>query len=136
MQAITLPTDVDRLDVLKALEGIPSFPRKMSCFLDYLIDYTANLNLALEQAQTELAESTNRLSPLTGSGSCSKRTASQSDYERSADLLGVDDGSLCAAIRHLIRKNRRLRAAHQSDGVDSGEELKKPSRREDVQRSE
>jgi hypothetical protein len=37
------------------MDDIPLLPWKMNCFLDYLINYTANLSLELDQAQTELA---------------------------------------------------------------------------------
>jgi hypothetical protein len=56
LEAITLPTDLHRLDVIHAIQAIPSFERKLACCLDYLIDYTGNLNLELERTQEELAQ--------------------------------------------------------------------------------
>jgi hypothetical protein len=120
MQAITLPTDADRRDVLDAIESIPSLPRKMSCFLDYLIDYTANLNLILEQAQDELAEVKNQRSVLKAkSHQTRSRSLSSADYARSLELLGVESGSLFGAIQDLIAENKRLREASPLDRAHS-----------------
>jgi hypothetical protein len=112
MQAITLPTDSDRIDLLNAIDSIPLLPRKMSCFLDYLIDYTANLNLMLEQTQEELAQLKNQQSLLRAK---QHHSMSKSDYVKSLDLLGVDSGSLFKAIKDLITENQRLREAPHSD---------------------
>jgi hypothetical protein len=120
MQAITLPRDSDRMDLLNAIDSIPSLPRKMSCFLDYLIDYTANLNLILEQTQDELAEVKNQRSALRAKPhQTGIRSVSDSDYTKSLDLLGVDSGSLFGAIQDLMAENQRLQEASQVDRVRS-----------------
>jgi hypothetical protein len=51
LEAVTLPTDSHRLGVIRAIQAIPSFQRRLSCFLDYLIDYGANLSIELDRAQ-------------------------------------------------------------------------------------
>lgn len=64
VDAITLPIDVHRKDIVHAIQQIESYPKRLSSFLDYLIDYTYHLNLELSQKQDQLNEALDELSLL------------------------------------------------------------------------
>jgi hypothetical protein len=101
LEAVTLPTDSHRLDIIHAIQEIPSFQRRLTCFLDYLIDYAANLNLELERTQEALSEAELKLSSVK-SKKTNFRQRHFADYEHSLSLLAVKKGSLTPAIQALL----------------------------------
>lgn len=64
IDAITLPIDIHRKDIIHAIQKIESYPKRLSSFLDYLIDYTYHLNLELSQKQDQLTEALEELALL------------------------------------------------------------------------
>lgn len=64
VDAITLPNDLHRKDIIHAIQKIESYPKRLSSFLDYLIDYTYHLNLELNQKQDQLNEARDELALL------------------------------------------------------------------------
>lgn len=64
VDAITLPNDLHRKDIIHDIQKIESYPKRLSSFLDYLIDYTYHLNLELNQKQDQLNEALDELALL------------------------------------------------------------------------
>ena len=115
MQAITLPTDRHRMKLLNAIQEIPNIHRKLACFLDYMIDYSANLNLELGETKDALCEATDRIAMMRRKGddridSLSKRLRldEQSDYTRCVEFLGAERGSLFEEVQRLRQANKQL----------------------------
>ena len=64
VDALTLPSDVHRKDIVQAIQKIESYPKRLSSILDYLIDYTYHLNLELSQKDEQLKETLEELAHL------------------------------------------------------------------------
>ncbi|KAK8885937.1 hypothetical protein M9Y10_041396 [Tritrichomonas musculus] len=64
IDAITLPSDLHRKDIIHTIQKIESYPKRLSSFLDYMIDYTYYLNLELTQKQDQLNEALDELALL------------------------------------------------------------------------
>lgn len=116
MRAITLPCDSNRVDVLEAIDNIASFDRKLMCFLDYMIDYSANLNMSLGDAQSQLDEVSDVLGSL-------NRQSELRDYNNCLKELSAEKGDMLSAVRKLVDENRKLRHAVANEFVrdDSGD---------------
>jgi hypothetical protein len=114
LAAITLPTDTHRLDILHTIQEIPSFQRRLACFLDYLIDYVATMGLDMAHvmdrelftAQQNLTES-HKYPTESRSSNCQIH---DSDYRKSLKLLNVKSGNLQSSIRQLLDDNEKLRS--------------------------
>lgn len=102
IEALTMPSNKGRLDIIHAIQNIDQFPRKLSSFLDYLIDLTATLNVDLHNSQDELAELSDNYESLK-SVKIQKQTVSTSDkrIERLSRMFGVKDDKLEDAIKQL-----------------------------------
>lgn len=116
MQAITLPSDRHRKELLEAIQAIPQFHKKLTCFLDYLIDYSATLNLELGEVRTALDEATDDLAMARRSRDdrvdhLAKRLRldEQNDYSKAVNLLSAESGSLFTEVQRLKRENKQLR---------------------------
>jgi hypothetical protein len=131
LEAVTLPTDSHRLDLLHSIQDVSSFERRLTCFLDYLIDYTTALNLDLchatdrDSAGFRDKKSHRRIREMASSLGV---TVGDDDYRESLDLVGAGRGNLKASIEDLIEENRNLkiqqRASFRSEGVvDNGQRI-------------
>ena len=107
MLAITLPSDTHRTELLKAMREIPSLQRKLSSFLDYMIDYTATLNHELFATKDQVSRTPcSASSPV--SDSVARRVGNE-DYERCIELLGAGAGALLQQVKKLKDENAQLR---------------------------
>ncbi|OHT15547.1 hypothetical protein TRFO_02890 [Tritrichomonas foetus] len=104
IEAITLPSDQHRKDIIQSIKDIKSYPKRLSSFLDYLIDYTYTLNLELGQKQDQINELTDQLSTVKkGSLSCANTNTynSQKRIQKIANLLDVHESSIESEINSL-----------------------------------
>ncbi|OHT00340.1 hypothetical protein TRFO_08011 [Tritrichomonas foetus] len=89
VDAITLPCDKHRKDLIHAISKIKSYPKRLSAFLDYLIDYTYTLNHELCQKQDSLNEIQDRLSSLEKKSKQQNLISSQNDKEKAKDTSSI-----------------------------------------------
>lgn len=112
MQAITIPSDSYRQDLLTAIQKIPTFPRKLASFLDYLIDYAATLNHELIRIKDQCGRVPSHTKQLTEDriGNLSQRLGitESDDYQKCLSYLNCDSGSLSHHLEKLKQENSRL----------------------------
>lgn len=118
MQAITIPSDNYRQDLLAAIQKIPTFPRKLASFLDYLIDYAATLNHELIRIKDQRGRVASQTKPPTDDRirNLSQRLGitESDDYQKCLTYLNCDSGSLSHHLEKLKQENARLTSQLQS----------------------
>ena len=112
MQAITIPSDNYRQDLLAAIQKIPTFPRKLASFLDYLIDYAATLNHELIRIKDQRSRVPSQTKQPTDDRirNLSQRLGitESDDYQKCLTYLNCDSGSLSHYLENLKQENARL----------------------------
>lgn len=102
IDAITLPSDKHRKDIIAAIHGISSYPKRLSSFLDYLIDYTYQLNLEISHKQDQLNNALDELACLKkNKHSNSTRGGSELKIRNLSHLLGVHESNLEDTVKSL-----------------------------------
>lgn len=97
MQAITLPTDIYRHDILKTLLNVEPYSKQLSSFIDYLINYISELTL-------ENGELKDRLD-----GSLSnpqKKSQEELDIEEISELLSCKKEDIKKTIVNMQKTNK------------------------------
>ena len=96
VDAITLPNDLHRKDIIHAIQKIESYPKRLSSFLDYLIDYTYHLNLELSQKQDQLNETLDELALLKKSQrSKISDSKASSKHKNLSNIPGIEESNIC-----------------------------------------
>ena len=108
IEAITLPNDQHRKDIIHAIQKIPSFSRKLSSFLDYMIDYTYTLNFELTEKQNKLNEAAESVSSLKNESKGSNSPKVDERIKRISSILGVNEDSLEREVSNLKKKVQKL----------------------------
>jgi hypothetical protein len=126
--ADTLPSDVARIDRLKGMKMIASYPERVASFSEYLINYSACLAKELAKLRKEFSKLEQKVQKAKQSSSLSSSLwpselrkgwplgaddSIQREYQDALKLLGTSKGGLVTAIENLVQKNSELQG-HQN----------------------
>ena len=114
MRALTLPTDTNRQQILNEINKLPTFTKKLTSFLDFMIGQITSLSVDMNKFKSELISTNNQLSNIRTS---QKESESSIDnrINHIADLLNVSQENIETKIESLLLQTQRINQKEDHD---------------------
>ena len=135
MMALTLPTDTSRQQILSEIDKTPSFTKKLTSFLDYMIGQITSLSVEMNKFRTEIQSVTEPQNE--GNSSYTDSGFSfESRINHIAEILSVDNDNIEAKIESLLsqakRNNNNIKKQNEYDACASLLECKQGKLEESI----
>ena len=114
MIALTLPTDSKRQQILNQISDLPTFSKKLTSFLDFMIGQITSLSVDMNKYKSEMEKSNEQIS-LSKESQKENSKAYEDRINHIAELLGTSDENIEPKIQTLIKKTQIMNTKGQRD---------------------